>query len=43
MEIALGLRLAASGREIRLNPDRDVSWRLGPEDEILVLAQQVYR
>jgi hypothetical protein len=43
MEIALGLRLAASGREIRLNPERDVSWRLGPEDEILVLAQQVYR
>ena len=42
MEIALGLRMAEDGR-VLLNPARDAVWRLGEDDRIVVLAQQVYR
>jgi len=43
MEIALGLRLAQPGGKVLLNPPRDVSWRLGENDKVVVLAQQVYQ
>ena len=43
MEIALGLRVASESGEIRLNPDRSVRWRFGEDDQVVVLAQQVYR
>ena len=43
MEIALGLRLARHGGQVLLNPSRQVSWRLGENDKLIVLAQQVYR
>ena len=42
MEIALGLHLAGEG-QVLLNPSRDTVWRLGDEDKVVVLAQQVYR
>lgn len=42
MEIALGLRLAEGARLI-LNPPRDEVWRLEASDQVVVLAQQVYR
>jgi hypothetical protein len=42
MEIALGLTLADGGR-VLLNPTREESWRLGEDDHVVVLAQQVYR
>jgi hypothetical protein len=41
MEIALGLRLGASG-QVLLNPDRDSVWQLGHDDRVIVLAQQIY-
>ena len=41
MEIAMGLRLAASGR-VLLNPDRETVWQLVDDDRIIVLAQQIY-
>ena len=43
MEIALGLRLARQGGEVLLNPPRQATWRLGENDKVIVLAQQVYR
>ncbi len=43
LEIALGLRLADQGGKVLLNPSRDVSWRLGKHDKVIVLAQQVYQ
>jgi len=43
MEIALGLRLAHRGGEVLLNPSRRITWRLGDNDKVIVLAQQVYR
>ncbi len=42
MEVALGLRLAQGGK-VLLNPSRQLSWRLGEEDKVIVLAQQVYQ
>ena len=42
MEIALGLRCARTGN-MRLNPDRSMSWQFGETDQLIVLAQQVYR
>lgn len=47
METALGVRLAAPaagmpGHGVRLNPPRDLTWRLGPEDRVVVLAQEIY-
>ncbi|RLA14421.1 MAG: hypothetical protein DRQ52_04250 [Gammaproteobacteria bacterium] len=42
MEIALGLRLAREGGEVLLNPPRHTRWRLGENDKVIVLAQQVY-
>ncbi|HHJ17052.1 MAG TPA: hypothetical protein ENJ80_10175 [Gammaproteobacteria bacterium] len=42
MEIALGLRLAREGGKVLLNPSRQTRWRLGEEDKVIVLAQQVY-
>lgn len=43
MEIALGLRVASGSGEIRLNPDRSVRWTFGEDDQVVVMAQQVYR
>ncbi len=43
MEIALGLRLAEAGGVVQLNPSRQATWRLGEQDKVIVLAQQVYR
>jgi len=42
MEIALGLRLAREDGEVLLNPPRHTKWRLGENDKVIVLAQQVY-
>jgi hypothetical protein len=42
MEVALGLRLANKGAEVLLNPPRHTKWRLGENDKVIVLAQQVY-
>ncbi len=42
MEIALGLRLAREGGEVLLNPPRHTRWKLGENDKVIVLAQQVY-
>jgi len=42
MEVALGLRLAR-GSKVLVNPSRQLSWRLGEEDKVIVLAQQVYQ
>jgi hypothetical protein len=41
-EIALGLRLAADGGSVLLNPSRDAVWTLVEGDQVIVLAQQVY-
>jgi hypothetical protein len=43
MGITLGLLLARDGGKVLLNPPRDVSWQLGQEDKVIVLAQQVYQ
>ena len=43
MEIVLGLRLAQHGGEVLLNPSRQTTWRLGENDKVIVLAQQVYQ
>jgi hypothetical protein len=43
MEIALGLRLAQQNGEVLLNPSRQTTWRLGENDKVIVLAQQVYQ
>ena len=48
METALGVRLAASpergtgGHGVVLNPDRGATWRLGNDDRVVVLAQEIY-
>jgi hypothetical protein len=47
MEVALGVRLAAgSGKadphNVQLNPERSATWRFGPRDDIVVLAQEIY-
>jgi hypothetical protein len=48
MEIALGVRVAAPPGEaetehgVQLNPRRDTVWRLGPGDDVVVLAQEIY-
>jgi len=43
LEIALGLRLARNNGEVLLNPPRDKTWRLGEDDQVIVLAQQLYQ
>ncbi len=43
LEIALGLRLARNNGEVLLNPLRDKTWRLAEEDQLIVLAQQLYQ
>ena len=43
LEIALGLRLARNNGEVLLNPPRDQSWRLTKDDQVIVLAQQLYQ
>jgi hypothetical protein len=40
-EIALGLYL--NEQEVLLNPSRQVTWTLGINDQVIVLAQEVYR
>ena len=40
LETALGLIVSD---EVLLNPPRDQTWQLGPDDRVIVLAQQVYR
>lgn len=42
MEVALGLCLANKGAEVLLNPPPHTKWRLGENDKVIVLAQQVY-
>jgi ion channel POLLUX/CASTOR len=48
METALGVRLAAppgggaGGHGVILNPARDDTWRLGADDRVVVLAQEIY-
>jgi hypothetical protein len=43
LEIALGLRLARNNGELILNPPRNKTWRLGEQDQVVVLAQQLYQ
>ena len=43
LEIALGLRLFRNGGELLLNPPRDKIWRFGEQDQVIVLAQQLYQ
>ena len=43
LEIALGLRLARNNGQVLLNPPRDKYWRLTEEDQVIVLAQQLYQ
>jgi hypothetical protein len=43
LEIALGLRLVRNNGEVLLNPSRDRTWRLGAQDQVIVLAQQLYQ
>ena len=43
LEIALGLRLARNNGKVLLNPPRNISWRLTEDDEVIVLAQQIYQ
>ncbi|MEN8800379.1 MAG: hypothetical protein ABF297_00160, partial [Thiogranum sp.] len=43
LEIALGLRLARNNGEVLLNPPRDQTWRLTADDQVIVLAQQLYQ
>ncbi|MEX2124051.1 MAG: hypothetical protein WD795_09180 [Woeseia sp.] len=48
METALGVRVpglsgsGASGHGVRLNPGREERWQFGPEDSVVVLAQEIY-
>lgn len=48
MEVALGVRIheptefGNAGTGVQLNPPRDASWRLDPDDSIVVLAQELY-
>ena len=43
LEIALGIRLARDNGEVLLNPTRDKIWRFEEDDQLIVLAQQLYR
>lgn len=43
LEIALGIRLFSNGGELLLNPPRDKRWRFGEQDQVIVLAQQLYQ
>ena len=43
LEIALGLRLVRNNGEVLLNPSRDKIWRFGEQDQVIVLAQQLYQ
>ena len=43
LEIALGLRLAHGNSQVVLNPPRDQTWNLGEDDQVIVLAQQIYQ
>ena len=42
MEIALGFFLSRNNGEVILNPRRDMVWSFGEDDQIVVLAQQIY-
>jgi len=42
LEIALGLLLARNQGEVLLNPARDKTWHLTEDDQVIVLAQQLY-
>ena len=42
LEIALGLRLSRNNGDVLLNPPRDKTWRLSENDQVIVLAQQLY-
>lgn len=48
METALGVRIVdpsmpgAAGHGVRLNPGREETWQFGPEDSVVVLAQEIY-
>jgi hypothetical protein len=48
MEIAVGVRIAAPAGQVgtehgvQLNPRRDMVWRFGPGDDVVVLAQEIY-
>ena len=42
LEIALGM-LLADGSQVLINPPRNKTWRLAENDQVIVLAQQVYR
>jgi hypothetical protein len=43
LEIALGVRLFRNGGELLLNPSREKTWRFGEQDQVVVLAQQLYQ
>jgi hypothetical protein len=43
LEIALGVRLFSKGGELVLNPPRDKTWRFDEQDQVIVLAQQLYQ
>jgi len=43
LEIALGVRLCGNGGELLLNPSRHKNWRFGEQDQVIVLAQQLYQ
>jgi hypothetical protein len=43
LEIALGLRLSRNNGDVLLNPPRDKTWRLSENDQVIVLAQQIYQ
>ena len=43
LEIALGLRLTSNNGQVVLNPPRDKIWRLAEDDQLIVLAQQLYQ
>ena len=41
LEIALDLRLELDNRQALLNPPRDKTRRLGKDDQVIVLVQQL--
>ena len=36
-------RLARANSQVVLNPPRDQTWRLVEDDQVIVLAQQIYQ
>ena len=48
METVIGVRIAGGpgsevpGQGVRLNPDRGETWQFGPDDSVVVLAQEIY-